>query len=81
MQMETNKKARQADPLGRNRLAFLLLLKMAEREGFEPSIQGDAPYDGLANRCFRPLSHLSAPETKQVPAEHQNRWLSDRGLP
>ena len=31
---------------------------MAEREGFEPSV-GDYPYDGLANRYFRPLSHLS----------------------
>ena len=33
--------------------------KMAEREGFEPSVRY-YPYDGLANRCFRPLSHLSA---------------------
>ena len=31
---------------------------MAEREGFEPSIRFD-PYDALAKRCFRPLSHLS----------------------
>src|SRR5262245_1691810 len=30
-----------------------------EREGFEPSIQGLAPYDGLANRCLQPLGHLS----------------------
>ena len=30
----------------------------AEREGFEPSIQFN-PYDGLANRSFRPLRHLS----------------------
>src|SRR5262245_25171857 len=30
-----------------------------EREGFEPSIQGLAPDDGLANRCLQPLGHLS----------------------
>ena len=34
------------------------ILKMAEREGFEPSIRFN-PYDALAKRCFRPLSHLS----------------------
>ncbi len=32
---------------------------MAEREGFEPSIQV-TPYDDLANRCLQPLGHLSA---------------------
>lgn len=32
--------------------------RMAEREGFEPSIQVTS-YNGLANRCFQPLSHLS----------------------
>ena len=32
---------------------------MAERAGFEPAVRCD-PYDDLANRCFRPLSHLSA---------------------
>src|SRR5213594_2107183 len=31
---------------------------MAERGGFEPPI-GFNPYNGLANRRFRPLSHLS----------------------
>ncbi len=31
---------------------------LAEREGFEPSIQV-TPYDGLASRCIRPLCHLS----------------------
>src|SRR5688500_162594 len=30
----------------------------AERTGFEPAVQFD-PYTGLANRRFRPLSHLS----------------------
>jgi hypothetical protein len=32
--------------------------RMAERGGFEPPVHLKA-YDGLANRCFRPLSHLS----------------------
>ncbi len=32
---------------------------MAERAGFEPAVEFD-PYDGLANRSFRPLRHLSA---------------------
>ena len=31
---------------------------VTERTGFEPAV-GFKPYDGLANRCFRPLSHLS----------------------
>ena len=33
-------------------------LKMAERGGFEPPVRCYS-YDGLANRYFRPLSHLS----------------------
>ena len=36
----------------------LLKRQMAERGGFEPPVEV-SPYDGLANRCFRPLSHLS----------------------
>ena len=32
---------------------------MAERAGFEPAVRC-YPYDGLANRSFRPLRHLSA---------------------
>ena len=31
----------------------------AVREGFEPSVQFN-PYDGLANRSFRPLRHLTS---------------------
>ena len=34
---------------------------MAERAGFEPAVEFN-PYDDLANRCFRPLSHLSGAE-------------------
>jgi hypothetical protein len=33
--------------------------KMAETEGFEPSIRLTA-YDDLANRCLQPLGHVSA---------------------
>ena len=33
-------------------------LYSAVREGFEPSVQFN-PYDGLANRSFRPLRHLT----------------------
>ena len=31
---------------------------VAEREGFEPSVEV-SPYDSLANCCLRPLGHLS----------------------
>jgi len=31
---------------------------VAERGGFEPPIRFK-PYDGLANRCLKPLGHLS----------------------
>ena len=41
-------------PRGGGRLWF----RLAERAGFEPAVRCYA-YDGLANRCFRPLSHLS----------------------
>ncbi len=42
------------------RLSEITLKKsgLAVREGFEPSVQFD-PYDGLANRSFRPLRHLT----------------------
>ena len=33
--------------------------QLAERAGFEPAVRC-YPYDGLANRSFRPLRHLSA---------------------
>ena len=39
-------------------MATLARLALAERGGFEPPVQVSL-YDGLANRCFRPLSHLS----------------------
>jgi hypothetical protein len=33
---------------------------LAERAGFEPATEF-YPCDGLANRCLRPLGHLSVP--------------------
>jgi hypothetical protein len=43
------------------RLSLWVLVEneMAERERFELSV-GFNTYGGLANHCFRPLSHLSA---------------------
>ena len=41
--------------------------KMAEGEGFEPSVQALIPYSGLANRRFRPLSHPSGCNAKNIP--------------
>ena len=35
-----------------------VLMLLAERVGFEPTIRGK-PYDDLANRCLQPLGHLS----------------------
>ena len=44
----------------RSKLAMRELIEtMAEREGFEPSIQALVPYSGLANRRLQPLGHLS----------------------
>ena len=37
------------------------LIKVAERAGFEPAIPV-SQYDGLANRWFQPLTHLSEAE-------------------
>ena len=36
---------------------------MAETEGFEPSVQM-YPYDGLANRWFQPLTHVSGSQRR-----------------
>jgi hypothetical protein len=34
------------------------LAQLAETEGFEPSVP-NSQYDGLANRWFQPLTHVS----------------------
>jgi hypothetical protein len=39
---------------------------LAERGGFEPPVRF-YPYNGLANRRFRPLSHLSKLPTHRLP--------------
>src|SRR5437867_13333598 len=39
---------------------------LAERGGFEPLVRFN-PYNGLANRRFRPLSHLSIPAKFENP--------------
>ena len=46
---------------GGERTAWKAVLRVkieAERTGFEPA-EGCYPFADLANRCFRPLSHLS----------------------
>jgi hypothetical protein len=40
---------------------------MAERGGFEPPVRF-YPYNGLANRPFRPLRHLSIPNQGNISA-------------
>ena len=39
---------------------------MAETEGFEPSVP-DYQYDGLANRWFQPLTHVSGSQRRRAP--------------
>ncbi len=45
-------------PAGNLRSPLHCERRLAEREGFEPSI-GVTPYAGLANLCLQPLGHLS----------------------
>jgi hypothetical protein len=45
---------------------------MAERGGFEPPV-GFYTYDGLANRCLRPLSHLSERCNKTYVWSQENK--------
>ena len=56
---------------------------MAERGGFEPPVRF-YPYNGLANRPFRPLRHLSNPflanELSMNPsAQHEIQILAILG--
>lgn len=44
--------------LGEPGFCSMQFIFAAERTGFEPAV-GCYPYADLANRCFRPLSHLS----------------------
>lgn len=50
--------ARNAKTLGEPGFCSMQFIFAAERTGFEPAV-GCYPYADLANRCFRPLSHLS----------------------
>ena len=55
--------------------------EVTERTGFEPAVGGEA-YTGLANRRFRPLSHLSKVGRQNVLgavqglAKNTADWLS-----
>src|SRR5205814_7696358 len=49
---------------------------LAEREGFEPSVRF-YPYNGLANRPFRPLRHLSGLRTdRETPGLAEGKDFS-----
>ena len=47
--------------------------KMAETEGFEPSIQFN-PYDALAKRWFQPLTHVSGCGSRRAVAKGRARF-------
>jgi hypothetical protein len=82
------------DELG-DKLSFMLLLErkhvgsrlpkwlieMAERGGFEPPVRF-YPYNGLANRPFRPLRHLSVSGTSiQRPTPFKGKAVFGRCVP
>ena len=50
---------------------------VAEREGFEPSVEV-SPYDGLANRCLRPLGHLSTGLSSMRGSQSSATQVDDR---
>ena len=57
---------------------------MAETEGFEPSVQM-YPYDGLANRWFQPLTHVSGSQRRArpiagVPEGGKGLWVTLRRI-
>ena len=57
--------------------------RLAERAGFEPAVRCDT-YDDLANRCFRPLSHLSGRVSGnsahlKTEIKKENRHISHSG--
>lgn len=49
---------------------------MAEREGFEPSVL-ITQYDGLANRCLKPLGHRSIRESLFTGKITKNQLRND----
>jgi hypothetical protein len=44
--------------------------KLTERTGFEPAVRFD-PYTDLANRRYRPLSHLSKFRSTPLPTHYK----------
>ena len=65
--------------LGKPGVCSMGFRKLAERTGFEPAVGFD-PYADLANRCFRPLSHLSGyhsqpPKSPEIPCgTRESEW-------
>ena len=56
---------------------------MAEREGFEPSVEV-SPYGSLANCCLRPLGHLSTGlssmrGSQSSATQVDDRWKTTKG--
>ena len=50
---------------------------MAEREGFEPSVEV-SPYGSLANCCLRPLGHLSTGLSSMRGSQSSAKQVDDR---
>src|SRR3954469_14015310 len=50
-----------------------------EKEGFEPSIRV-SPYAGLANRCLKPLGHLSQRTTAEGHANVGSAQPAERAI-
>src|SRR4051794_37317104 len=71
----------------RQREAILLLREKSpakrgfftEKEGFEPSIRV-SPYAGLANRCLKPLGHLSQRTTAEGHANVGSAQPAERAI-
>ena len=61
-------------------LSYGRTLRLAEREGFEPSVQV-TPHGGLANRCTRPLCDLSAARAMIAPGRLRTRGAGGFGAP
>ena len=52
-------------------------MKLAEREGFEPSVPV-TQYARLAIWCLRPLGHLSASKNEKERLFNIDRWRASR---
>ena len=70
--------------LGHSRSEVASEQAVAEREGFEPSVEV-SPYGSLANCCLRPLGHLSTDlssmrGSQSSAAQVDDRWKTSKGL-